>query len=156
MVKHKSKYSCESVVYFNLDSETIKENYKFNFYYSKTNITPNVLDGVNEIILTNWPNDKHIICNINNDIPVKIPSHPYVLVNRSVLCNCGIEVENHFLLKSLAACQDINSKLIMYFTVNAAFDNYLDQFPNLTESLELPIIKNKTTYEQSLPIEVKL
>ena len=61
-------------------------------------IIPTVLDGGNEIILANWPDDKHIICNINNDIPVRIPSHPYVLVNRSVLCNCGIEVENNFLL----------------------------------------------------------
>ena len=57
-----------------------------------------------EIILANWPNDKHIICNINNDIPVEIPSHPYVLVNRSILCKCGIEADNHHLLESLAAC----------------------------------------------------
>ena len=49
------------------------------------------MDGENKIILAHWPNDKHIICNINNDIQVKIPSHPYVLVNRSVLDNCGIE-----------------------------------------------------------------
>ena len=76
------------------------------------------------------------MCNINNDIPIKIPSHPNVLVNRSILCNCGIEAENHFLLKSLAACQDTNSKLTIYFTVNTAFVNYLDKFPNLTESLE--------------------
>ena len=60
-----------------------------------------VLDGGNEITLANWPDDKHIICNINNDIPVKIPSHPYVLVNRCVLCNCGIQAENNFLLESL-------------------------------------------------------
>ena len=74
-----------------------------------------VLDGGNEIILANWPDDKHIICNVNNNIPGKIPSHPYVLVNRSVLCNCGIEAENNFLLESLAACHDVESKLIMYF-----------------------------------------
>ena len=49
-----------------------------------------VLDGGNEIILANWPNDKHIICTINNDILIEVPSHPYILVNRSVLCNCGI------------------------------------------------------------------
>ena len=35
-----------------------------------------VLDGGNEIILANWPNDKHILYNINNDIPVRIPTHP--------------------------------------------------------------------------------
>ena len=103
VVKHKSKYSCESVIYFNLNAETVNENCKFKFYYNKTDITPTVLDGGNKIILANWPNDKHNICNINNEIQIKIPSHPYVLVNRSVLYNCGIEVEHHFLLKSLAA-----------------------------------------------------
>ena len=46
-----------------------------------------VLDRGIEIILANWPNDEHIICTINNDILIEIPSHPYVLVNRSVLCN---------------------------------------------------------------------
>ena len=89
-------------------------------------ITPTVLDGGNEIILANWPNDKHTICNINNDIPIKIPSHPCELVNRSVLCSCGIETENQFLLEYLAACQGINFKLVMYFTVNTTFINYLD------------------------------
>ena len=108
VVKQKSKSSCRSAIYFDLYSEIIKENCKFVFYYNKTDITPAVLDGGNEITLANWPNDKHIICNINKDIPVRIPIHPYVLLNRSVLCNCGIEAENHFLLESLAACHDSN------------------------------------------------
>ena len=75
VVKHKSKYSCESMIYFNLNAGTMKENCKFKFY-NKTDITPTVLHGRNEIILANLPNNKHIICNINNDIPIKIPSHP--------------------------------------------------------------------------------
>ena len=79
-----------------------------------------------------------------------------MLVNRSVLCNCGIEVENHFLVKSLAACQDANFKLTMYFIVNTAFINYLDKLANLTESLEFPIIRNKTTFEQTLPISLNI
>ena len=156
MVKHKSRYSCESVIYFNLEAETIKENWTYRFYYIKTDITPTVLDDGNEIILANCPKDKHIIWNINNDIPVRIPSHPYVLVNRSVLCNCGIEADNHFLLESLAACENVNSKLTMYFTVNIAFVNYLDKCPNLTESLEFPVIKSKTTFEQTLPIYLNI
>ena len=119
-------------------------------------ITPAVLDGGNGIILANWPNNKHIICNTNNDIPIRVPSHPYVLVNRSVLCNCVIKAENHFLLESLAACHDLNLKLVMYFTMNVAFVNYLDQFTNLTESLRIPIIINKTTFKQTLPISLNI
>ena len=124
LVKHKSRYSHESAMYINLNAETIKENCNFKFFYNKTDIVPTVLDGGNEIILANWPNEKHIICNINNDILGRIPSHPYVLINRSVLCSCGIVANNHYLLESLAACDNTNSKLTMYFTVNTAFVNY--------------------------------
>ena len=156
MVKHKSRCSYESAIYFNLNTDTIKENCNFKFYYNKTDITPTVLHGGNEIILANWPNNKHIMCDSNSDIPVRIPSHPYVLVNRSVLCNCGIEADNHYILESLAACDNANSKLTMYFTVNTAFVNYLDMVPNLTESHEFPVIKNRTTFEQILPISLNI
>ena len=98
------------------------------FYYNKIDITLSVPDRGNEIILANWPNNKHIICTINNDIPIKIPCYLYILVNRSVLCNCGIEVENNFLLESLAVCHDANTNLVIYFMVNTAFTNYIDQF----------------------------
>ena len=123
VVKHKSKYSSETVIYFNLCSEIIEENCSFSYYFNKTDIKPAVLDGGNEIILANWPNNKNIGCNINNDIPVKIPSFPYILVNRGVLCNCEIEVKKYFLLESLAVCHDTKSTLVMYFTVNTAFIN---------------------------------
>ena len=78
IVKQKSSYSCESAIYFNLTMDIIKDNCDFHFYFNKTDITLTVLDGGEEIVLTNWPNDKHIICNINNDIPIRIPNHPYV------------------------------------------------------------------------------
>ena len=48
------------------------------YYSNKIDIKPAGLDGGNEIILANWPNDKHNECNVNNDIPVKIPSFPYI------------------------------------------------------------------------------
>ena len=89
------------------------------------------------------------MCNVNNDIPVIIPSYPYVLVNKSVLFNCEIEAENNFLLESLAACHNAESKLVMYFMVNIYFVNYLD---NMTESLKCPISLNRTTHKQISPI----
>ena len=67
VVRHKSRYSCESTIYFDLDKEIIKQNCEFKFYYNKTDVTPTILNGGNKIILANWPDDKHIICTINND-----------------------------------------------------------------------------------------
>ena len=65
-----------------------------------------VLDGGHKIVLANWSNNKHVICNNNNNIPIKIPSHPFVLINRTILWNCGIEMGDNFLLESIAACPD--------------------------------------------------
>ena len=54
------------------------------------------------------------------------------------------------------ACENANSKLTMHFTVNTALVNYLDKFPNLTESLGFLVIKNRTTLEQTLPISLNI
>ena len=54
------------------------------------------------IIHTSWPNYKRIISTYNNNIPVNIPIHPYVLLDRNILCNCDIQAENNILLESLA------------------------------------------------------
>ena len=151
VVKHMSSYSCESALYFNLTTDIIKNNCNFDFYFNKTDVTPTILDGGDEIVLANLPNDKHIICNVNNDIPLKIPSHPYVLVNRSVLCNCEIEADNHYLLESLATCDNKAYNLVMYFTINIVYTNYLDMLPNLI----IPsLIRHRTTYEQPLLINL--
>ena len=58
VVKSKSKYSCASALYFELDKQTIKENCVFDYYYNKTDVKPSILDGGHEIVLANWPSFK--------------------------------------------------------------------------------------------------
>ena len=124
MVKSKHRYSCSSAVYFNSNHD-IKENCDFNYYHNKTNVMPSVIDGGKQIILANY---KRIICTYKNNIPGNIPSHPYVLLDRNILCNCDIEAESNFLLESLAACEEHEKPdLEMYFMVNLAFVDYLEQ-----------------------------
>ena len=52
----------------------------FDYYYNKTNVKPSILDGGYEIVLANWPSFKRIVCPTHNNIPIEIPSHPYVLI----------------------------------------------------------------------------
>ena len=118
-MRSKDKYRCASAVYFNSNCG-INENCDF-YYHNKTDITPSVLDRAKQIILANWPNYKRIVYTYNNNIPVNIPRHPYVLLDRNVLCNCNIEAESNFLLESLAACDEHEQPdLEMYFMVNLA------------------------------------
>ena len=63
-------------------------------------------------------------------------------------------MDNHHLLESIATCNRKITKLIMYFTINLSFTNYLDVFPNLTKSLTL--IRDRTHYEQPLPIHLNI
>ena len=153
-VKSKSKYSCASVLYFQLDKQPIKDNCIFDYYYKKTDVKPSILDGGYEIVLANWPSFKRIVCSTHNIIPIEIPSHPYVLLNRTILCNCIIEVENNFLLESIAECDpdDDGADLEMYFMANMAFLNYFEELINM---LEFPFLHNIMTKEHVLPISLE-
>ena len=154
VVKSKSKYSCASALYFQLDKQTIKDNCIFDYYYyNKTDVRPSILDGGYDIVLANWPSFKRIVCSTHNNIPIEIPSHPYVLLNRSILCNCIIEVENNFLLESIAACdsEGNGADLEMYFMANTAFLNYFDELINM---LDIPFLHNITKQEHILPISL--
>ena len=86
------------------------------------------------------------MCSYNNNILISIPSHLYVLLNRSILCNCDVEAKSNFLLELLAACENLETKtdLEKYFTVNLTF---IDCFNKTLEELDIPILRNWTTQE---------
>ena len=154
VVKSKAKYSCTSALYFQLNRQMIKENCIFDYYYNKTDVKPSILDGGYEIVLANWTSYKRIVCSTHNNIPIGIPSHPYVLLNRTVLCNCIIEAESNFLLESIAACDperdDVD--LEIYFVANTAFLNYFDELIN---TLDIPAFHNIARQEHILPISLE-
>ena len=91
---------------------------------------------------------------MHNNILIEMPSHPYVLLNRTVLCNCIIEAENNLLLESIAACDPHRTDvdLEMYFVPNTAFLNY---FEGLIDTLKVPILQNATMQEHILPISLE-
>ena len=113
-----------------------------------------ILDGGHEIVLANWPSFKRTVCSTHNNIPIEIPSHLYVLLNRMVLCNCIIEAESNFLLESIAACipESDSADLEMYFVANTAFLNYFDELINMLDS---PFFHNITRQEHILPISLE-
>ena len=77
-----------------------------------------------------------------------------MLLNRTVLCKCIIEVENNFLVESIVACDPDSTDvdLEMYFMANTAFLNY---FEGLIDTLEAPFLHNMTMQEHILPISLE-
>ena len=108
-----------------------------------------VLDGGSQILLANIMTPKRLICTYASDMPCPVPSHNYVLVNRSMLCNCHMESGLIYLPKSIAFCETASADYSMSFTLNLALlyiiqdlwpDNFTLLPPNLTkEELSFPL-----------------
>ena len=71
-----------------------------------------------------------------------------------ILCNCIIEAENNFLLKSITVCdpEGNGADLEMYFMANTAFLNYFDELRN---TLDTPFLHNTMKQEHVLPISLE-
>ena len=141
LVKHKSKHSCESVVYFKLSTEVMKANCQFKYYYD-ISVIPSVLDGGYQSVLSNVISEKKLVCSNNYNLAQPLPNYSYVLVNRSILCHCRLEGDYTYLLKSLGSCVNARKNFTMHFTFNLAFMTYTQDILNL--SSQLPITNTNT------------
>ena len=72
LVKHKSKHSCESAIYYNLSKEVTNEYCSFKYFYNTT-IMPSVLDGGPQILLANILTPKRLICTYASDVACPAP-----------------------------------------------------------------------------------
>ena len=134
LVKHKTKHSCESAIFYQLDSEVIKENCNFKYFYNAT-VIPSVLDGGSQIVLANMINKK-LSCSDNFHLAKPLPEFSYVLVNRSILCKCRIEGDLIYILQSIGSCSEPTGPLTLYFTANLAFLQFMQEILNLSSKLD--------------------
>ena len=108
LVKYKTKHSCESAIFYKLDKDAIKRNCHFRYFYNTT-VTPSVLDGGTQIEHANMVNHNNLVCSDSFNLARPLPSYSYVVANRIILCNCKLEAELTYLLKSIGSCIDANN-----------------------------------------------
>ena len=70
---------------------------------------------------------KRLVCSNSFHMAHPVPSYPYVLLNRLLLCNCHLESGLTYFLKSLGSCSS-QDKFTMYFSINSAFNHYMSSF----------------------------
>ena len=126
LVKHKTKLSCESAIFYNLTRDVILENCKFNYFYNTT-VLPSVLDGGSHILLANMLNPKRLICSYNQRLAKPLPTSSYALVSRDILCHCHLQIGLTYILNSIASC-NITTAPTLEYTVNLAFMDYFQSF----------------------------
>ena len=80
-----------------------------------------------------------------------VPSHDYVLVIRSILCNCYMESGLTYLLKFIAFCETASADYTMSFALNLAFLHMIqDLWPGNFSQLPPVVTQEELTFPLDL------
>ena len=122
VIRHKSRHSCVSAIFYNLGPATIMKNCKFDYYYNTT-VPPVILDGERDVLLANFHGPRALKCSsVNGGLPKPAPEIICAVVNREFLCDCQLDLEHASVLRQLSSCANSSSsKMHMKFTMNLAF-----------------------------------
>ena len=143
VIKHKSRHSCVSAIFYNLGPATIMKNCKFDYYYNTT-VPPVILDGGRDVLLANFHGPRSLKCNsVNGRLARPVPENTYAVVNREFLCDCQLQ---------LSACsKSSTSKMHMKFTINLAFwEMFKKRSPNSASNIQPQYAEEVQTFSVDL------
>ena len=150
VVKHKSKHSCASAIFYELGPSQVIKNCKFDYLYNET-VPPVILDGGKDILLANFQGPRSLKCtSVNGGLAKPAPEHTYAVVE--FLCDCQLDLEHASVLRQLSSCnRERSSKLVMQFHVNIAFWELLrERSPQTAELVQPKFTDHRQIFEIKL------
>ena len=151
VVKHKSKHSCASAIFYELGPSQVIKNCKFDYLYNET-VSPVILDCGKDILLANFQGPRSLKCtSVNGGLAKPAPEHTYAVVDREFLCDCQLDLEHAIVLRQLSSCNRESSKLVMQFHVNIAFYELLrERSPQTAELVQPKFTDHRQIFEIKL------
>ena len=143
VIKHKSRHSCVSAIFYNLGPATTTKNCKFDYYYNTT-VPPVILDEGRDVLLANFHGPRSLeSSSVNGGLAKPAPEHTYAVVNREFLCDCQLDLEHASVLRQLSSCsKSSTSKMHMTFIINLAFwEMFKKRSPNRASIYSPNILK---------------
>ena len=152
VIKHKSRHSCVSAIFYNLGPAIITKNCKFDYYYNTT-VPPVILDGGRDVLLANFHGPRSLKCSsVNGGLAKPAPENTYAVVNREFLCDCQLDLEHASVLRQLSSClKSSTSKMHMKFTINLAFwEMFKKRSPNSASNMQPQYAEQVQTFSVDL------
>ena len=152
VIKHKSRHSCVSAIFYNLGPATVIKNCKFDYYYNIT-VPPVILDGGKDVLLANFHGPRSLKCSsVNGGLAKPAPENTYAVVNREFLCDCQLDLEHASVLRQLSSCsKSSSSKMHMKFTINLAFwEMFKKRSPNSASNIQPQYAEEAQTFSVEL------
>ena len=150
VIKHKSRHSCVSAIFYNLGPATITKNCKFDYYYNTT-VPPVILDGGRDVLLANFHGPRALKCSsVNGGLAKPAPENTYAVVNREFLCDCQLDLEHASVLRQLSSCsKSSTSKMHMKFSINMAFwEMFNKRSPNSASNIQPQYTEEVQTFSE--------
>ena len=151
VIKHKSRHSCVSTIFYNLGPATITKNCKFDYHYNT--IPPVILDGGRDVLLANFHGPRSLKCSpVNEGLSKPAPEIIYAVVNREFLCDCQLDLEHASVLRLLSLCANSSSsKMHMKFTINLAFwELFKKRSPNSASNNQPQYVEEEQVFSVNL------
>ena len=152
VIKHKSRHSCVSAIFYNLGPATVTKNCRFSYYYNIT-VPPVILDGGRDVLLANFHGPRSLKCSsVNGGLAKPAPEITYAVVNREFLCDCQLDLEHASVLRQLSSCsKSSSSKMHMKFTINLAFwEMFKKRSPNSASNIQPQYAEEAQTFSVEL------
>ena len=152
VIKHKSRHSCVSAIFYNLGPATITKNCKFDYYHNTT-VPPVILDGGRDVLLANFHGPRALKCSsVNGSLSKPAPEIIYAVVNREFLCDCQLDLEHASVLRQLSSCANsISSRMHMKFTINLAFwELFKKRSPNSASDIQPQYVEEEQVFSVDL------
>ena len=152
VIKHKSRHSCVSTIFYNLGPATVTKNCRFDYYYNIT-VPPVILDGGRDVLLANFHGSRSLKCSsVNGGLAKPAPENTYAVVNREFLCDCQLDLEHASVLRQLSSCsKSSSSKMHMKFTINLAFwEMFKKRSPNSASNIQSQYAEEVQTFSVDL------
>ena len=152
VIKHKSRHSCVSAIFYNLGPATVTKNCRFDYYYNTT-VPPVILNGGRDVLLANFHGPRSLKCSsVNGGLAKPAPENTYAVVNREFLCDCQLDLEHASVLRQRSSCsKSSSSKMHMKFTINLAFwEMFKKRSPNSASNIQLQYAEEVQTFSVDL------
>ena len=152
VIKHKSRHSCVSAIFYSLGPATVTKNCRFDYYYNKT-VPPVILDGGRDVLLANFHGSRSLKCSsVNGGLAKPAPENTYAVVNREFLCDCQLDLEHASVLRQLSSCsRSSSSKMHMKFTINLPFwEMFKKRSPNSASNIQPQYAEEVQTFSVDL------
>ena len=152
VIKHKSRHSSVSAIFYSLGPATTTSNCKFDYYYNTT-APPVILNGGRDVLLANFHGPRSLKCSsVNGGLAKPAPENTYAVVNREILCDCQLDLEHASVLRQLSSySKSSTSKMHMKFTINLAFwEMFKKRSPNSASNIQPQCAEEVQTFSVDL------